>query len=308
MPVAAADAVVGALIGALAGDCIGAPWEGRGASTRARARRRVQRALDRPQLAYTDDTQLTLALIEHLVCDCDRVEPEGLARRMLARYDDRRGYGAGMRRLVALWRDGWDIDTAATAVFPDGSFGNGAAMRVAPIGLRCAGRPQLIGELSTRSARPTHVHPVGIDGAVVQAHAVAVASSTRRFGQADIAALPAETRELRDGVHAAADLDADTPARAVARVLGTAVTAHRSVPAALWCAATSRDVESAIVMAIALGGDTDTIGSMAAAVRGAADGATSIPTAWRHVLEGYDDVVAAAGQLSGVVSRDPREA
>lgn len=295
----AAQAVTGALLGALAGDCLGAPWEGRHAVTVRRARARVRRALERPVLAYTDDTQLTLALIDHLVGDTDRVEPAQLARRMLARYDDRRGYGAGMRRLVELWRDGWDVDDAATAVFPDGSFGNGAAMRVAPVGLRWAGDPDDITDVAERSARPTHVHPVGIDGAVVQAHAVAVAASTGAFGRDELAALPAATDELRAGLQAAATLPSTVTAAAAARALGTAPVAHRSVPAALWCAATCEDLEQAVVTAVALGGDTDTIAAMAGAVRGAADGPASLPPGWSRVLEGHDDVVEAAQRLAG---------
>jgi poly(ADP-ribose) glycohydrolase ARH3 len=304
VPGADSDAIVGALLGALAGDCIGAPWEGRRAVTRARGRFRVRRALERPLLPYTDDTQLSLALIDHLVCDPDPVEPALLARRMLARYDDRRGYGAGMRRLVGLWRDGWQVDAAATAVFPDGSFGNGAAMRVAPVGLRWAGKPELITALATRSARVTHVHPVGIDGAVVQAHAVAAAASTRGFGPAHIAALPTMTDQLSDGLRMAAALPSDTPAPAAARALGTAPIAQRSVPAALWCAATAPDVETTIALAVALGGDTDTIGAMAGAVRGAADGPASVPDRWRRTLEGHDEVVAAAERLAGPVAAD----
>lgn len=307
MPRAATDTVVGALVGALAGDCIGAPSEGRRAVSRARARARVDRALGRRQLRYTDDTQLSLALIDHLTADGPHVEPSLLARRMLARYDDTRGYGAGMRRLVALWRDGWAADAASTAVFPDGSFGNGAAMRVAPIGLRWARQPDRLTEQATRSALPTHVHPIGIDGAVVQAHAVAVAATTGGFGRAQMAALPTATDQLRDGVLAAVALPSDTSPAAAARALGTAPVAHRSVPAALWCAATSPDVETAIVAAVALGGDTDTIAAMAGAVRGAADGAGSIPAAWQGVLEGHDEVVDAAERLLASGDDDARD-
>lgn len=301
-------AVAGALLGALAGDCIGAPYEGDRPADAAGAVRRVRRALSRRRLRYTDDTQLLLALGDHLIHDDPFVDRDGLARRMLARYDDWRGYGAGMRRLVALWRDGVDVDTAATAVFPDGSFGNGAAMRVAPVGLRHADRPDDVARVAERSARVSHVHPVGIDGAVVQARAVAVAATSGGFTVDDLGRLEAATDEMRAGLAAAADLDASTPSATVGQVLGTAPVAHRSVPTALWCAATCGDVETTITRAVGLGGDTDTVACMAAAVRGAVDGPESLPAPWRDALEGVDEISAVARRLhasaGGADSRD----
>lgn len=303
---ASRNAVTGALLGALAGDCIGAPYEGGRPVGRDAAVRRVRRAVSRRVLRYTDDTELLLALTDHLVDDDDRVEGERLVRRMRERFDPRRGYGTGMRRLVELWRAGCAPDEAVTAVFPDGSYGNGAAMRVAPVGLRWAGRPGRVSDVATRSAGVTHAHPVGIDGAVVQAHAVARAASTGAFTLADIRYLPASTAQLRGGLEAAARTDPMAAPPAVADALGTAPVAHRSVPAALWCAATSDDVPQAIMLAVALGGDTDTIATMAAAIRGAVAGAAGVPTAWEAVLEGHADVRDAADRLSARIARDDR--
>ena len=304
---AARDAVAGALLAALAGDCIGAPYEGARPVGRDEAARRVERALSRRILRYTDDTELLLALTDHLVADDDRVDGERLARRMQERFDARRGYGAGMRRLVELWRAGRAVDEATTAIFPDGSYGNGAAMRVAPVGLRWAGRPGVLTEVAGRSARVTHAHPVGVDGAVVQAHAVARAASTGAFTFADLAGLPASTPELREGLGAAAQTDPATAPSAVADALGTAPVAHRSVPAALWCAATCDDVPQAITLALALGGDTDTIATMAAAIRGAVAGVAKVPPAWAALLEGHAEVRDAADRLSGCIAGDRRD-
>ena len=301
---ASRDAVSGALLGALAGDCIGAPYEGSRPVGRDAAVRRVGRAVARRVLRYTDDTELLLALTDHLVDDDDRVAGERLVCRMRERFDPRRGYGAGMRRVVELWRAGCAPDAAVTAVFPDGSYGNGAAMRVAPVGLRWAGRPDRVTDVAARSARVTHVHPIGIDGAVVQAHAVARAALTGEFTFADVRNLPASTAQLRDGLDAATRTNPGTAPPAVADTLGTAPVAHRSVPAALWCAATSHDVPQAITLAVALGGDTDTIATMAAAIRGAAAGAAVVPAAWEAVLEGQAEVREAADRLSERIADD----
>jgi poly(ADP-ribose) glycohydrolase ARH3 len=290
------EAATGALLAALVGDCLGAPYEGRGPVDRATGRARAERALARGRLRYTDDTQLLLALGGHLLVE-PTVDPPALARAILDRYEDHRGYGAGMRRLVRLWRRGRDVEAAATAVFPDGSLGNGAAMRVAVVGVRWAGDAARLDEAATRSARVTHVHPVGVDGAVVQARAVGRAMVAGRFTPDDIAALDPATAELRAGVEAAALLPADTPPAAAAEALGTAVVAHRSVPAALWCAATGGDVAGTVTRALALGGDTDTIGAMAGAIRGAADRRPGVPAAWATVCEGHDGVLRLAAAL-----------
>ena len=288
----------GALVGALVGDCVGAPYEGAPAVDRSRARRRVERALRRAPLRYTDDTELTLALAEHLADDADLTRPDDFVARILARYDDRRGYGGGMRRLVSLWRAGHDHRQAATAVFADGSLGNGAAMRAAPVGVRWRDAPDRLAEVARRQAEVTHVHPIGIDAAVVQAAAVALAAREGAFTAGHIAALAPATAELRSGLAAAGALPAVTAPHEAAGALGTGVAAHRSLPAALWCAAVSADVAEAVTVAVALGGDADTIASMAGAVRGAAGGPASLPATWLDALEGLDETRRAAHRLA----------
>lgn len=284
------DAVVGALLGAVVGDCIGAPFEGSRTVDRARAERRVADALTRQRLHYTDDTQLALALGEHLLDDPSLTRPDDLVARILARYDGRRGYGGGMRRLVRRWRAGDDHRQAATAIFPDGSYGNGAAMRVAPVGLVWAHDRAEAAAVARRQAVVTHAHAVGIDGAVVQASAVSVAARTGAFQVDDLASLPAATDDLRAGLAAAAALPSDTTPDDVVRALGNTVIAQRSVPTALWCAASCSDVRSAVTFAVGLGGDTDTIAAMAGAIRGAADGPSGLPSQWLAVAEGVDEM------------------
>lgn len=306
------SAITGALVGALVGDCVGAPYEGSGPVDLAGARRRIEHALDATPLRYTDDTQLTMALAEHLVDDDAHVDGAAFVARILGRFERRRGYGAGMVQLVDLWRDGTPIDRARTAVFSDGSFGNGAAMRVAPVGVRWAGDPAMLDAAAARSAAVTHAHPVGIDGAVVQARAIAAAATAGAFTVRTLEALDASTAPLARGLVAAAALGSGTSPRRVARRLGSDVTAHRSLPAALWCAATAGDIAEAITRALAVGGDTDTIASMAAAIRGAADGPGGIPASWLAAVEGHDEMAAlatrladASGATSGAAGEQP---
>ena len=305
------QAARGALLGTILGDALGAPFEGAPPlADGADPRRRVDAALERGTLPYTDDTQLTLALARHLV-QSPLVEPEGLRDAFLDDYEDWRGYGAGMRRLVDHWRStGAPLDEAARAVFPDGSLGNGAAMRVAPVGVRWAHDEEQLAEVAARSARVTHVHPIGVDGAICQARAVA-AATTDGFGHEQVQRLAdrAAATELREGLRTAArlarqhaDAGGPLPWRRLAHELGVEVVAHRSVPAALFVAAVVTSVEQAIVLALGLGGDTDTIAAMGAAVRGAADGVEAVPQTWVSRMErgprGWDGAEELARRLA----------
>src|SRR4029077_8549356 len=83
---------------------------------------------------YTDDTTMALAIFE-VLGEFGRIDQDALARRFAARYRAApwRGYGAGAHRLLAQILDGAEWRVAAAAVFPGGSFGNGSAMRIAPL-------------------------------------------------------------------------------------------------------------------------------------------------------------------------------
>lgn len=283
------SAAVGALLGTFAGDALGAGWEGAPPVDREGADRRLERAVSEPELAYTDDTQLMIALAEHLLDD-PTVDPGGFAASILDHFEGWRGYGGGMYRLVDVWRDGVPVDEAATAVFSDGSFGNGAAMRVAPVGVRWAGDRGRLREVADRQAAITHAHPIGRDGAVAQATAVGLALTRGAFGRDELDEVRdgAETAEMRDRLALAAraaggGADADPPA--IAAELGNGVVAHRSVATALWIAVVAGGLPEAMVLALGIGGDADTIGAMAGAVLGAAGGREAIPRAWTDRFE-----------------------
>jgi poly(ADP-ribose) glycohydrolase ARH3 len=285
------DVMAGALLGTLVADSVGLPWEGSGPETGRRGLGRLNASLAQPELVYSDDTQLTLALAEHLLEDPD-VDPVGLARTFHEHYEPWRGYAGGMHGLVAAWAVGMDVETAATSVFPDGSFGNGAAMRVAPVGVLWAGHPERLTEAATRQARVTHAHPIGMDAALAQARAVGVAATRGSFSATDIELLArqANTTEVREGLVRAAELaerwdDGELDFAAVATALGNRVIAHRSVPAALWAAAVGGGFPYTVELCLGLGGDADTIAAMAGAIAGVAGTATAIPAEWLALCE-----------------------
>ncbi|NED87385.1 ADP-ribosylglycohydrolase family protein, partial [Streptomyces sp. SID11233] len=88
---------------------------------------------------------------------------DALARSFARHHDFDRGYGPGANRLLRLVREGGDWRELSTGLFRgQGSWGNGAAMRVAPLGAWYADDPREAARQAVLSARPTHQHPEGI--------------------------------------------------------------------------------------------------------------------------------------------------
>jgi poly(ADP-ribose) glycohydrolase ARH3 len=293
------DRAIGALLGTFVGDALGMPFEGVAADQIPERLELEDARLGRG--TYTDDTQMMIALAESLL-RCGAIDEEDLARTFHARFDPARGYGGGTIQVLELWARGVDVREAASRVFAGrGSLGNGAAMRVAPVAVRFYNNTVALAAQARRSARVTHAHPEGIDGAAVQAAAVAgaldgrdplaaaqTAASTEAF-RTRLEALATTTHDLQPGL-----LRPTAP--------GALSSAVATVPAAVLAGTRSPDFASAVTFAIRAGGDTDTLGGMAGAIAGARFGASAIPERWIDGLEqgeaGRDYVVALARQLA----------
>jgi poly(ADP-ribose) glycohydrolase ARH3 len=295
----------GALLGTMVGDALGQPFEGTatgidelaGMQTAeedeaSRARAAVGELLELfAELRYTDDTQLMIALAEALAASGD-IDPDQVAERFAASFDPARGYGEGALQVLERLRAGEHWSTAARAVFPDGSYGNGAAMRVAPVGALFHDRPDRLHEAAARSAMVTHLHADGVGGAVVLAHAVSLAfSAGLQQMPLDIGlfvrALAARTLAggfgdgLLDPLSVAAELVHRGESMAAIRdQVGNGVAAAQAVPAAIAAfLAAAGEVEATLGLALMIGGDTDTIAAMAGALAGAYCGEEALPRA-----------------------------
>ena len=277
------DSALGVLLGAFVGDALGMPYEGQpGVAVPDRVEMRDGRA---PAGCYTDDTQMMIALAESLL-RCDGIDEQDLARTLREHYEPARGYGSGTRAVMGLWDDGVPVAEAAMRTFDGrGAASNGAAMRVAPVGVRFFSDETLVVSQARRSALITHAHPEGVDGAVVQAVAVAAAMAG---GDPLAAALDAaETDPMRTRLK---DLAAVTQHGLDSHALGgpeqaVASSAAASVPVAVVLAGRAQGFEDAVIRAVRCGGDTDTVAAMAGAIAGARFGASSIPARWYSALE-----------------------
>jgi ADP-ribosylglycohydrolase len=276
------DRAKGALLGTFAGDALGMPFEG--APPAAIPERLVMVDARLGRGTYTDDTEMAIALAESLL-GRGGIDPQALGRAFADAHDPRRGYGPGTTEVLQLIRSGVHPHDAAGSLFGgEGSRGNGAAMRVAPVAVRYAGDTAGLAKAAHDSARVTHAHPLAVDAAVVQATAIAAAL----VGEAplDAALAAATTDELSGRLTKAARLLESRPSPAqAAAALGNQPTGHESVPAAIYSAAAHDSVEAATTFAVRCGGDADTIGAMAAAIAAARAGASAIPSGWLEALE-----------------------
>jgi len=122
----------GCILGLAVGDAVGAHFEGQTCDTIARHYRTAASLIENPppgELWYTDDTQMAISIAETLVA-CGRIDEETLCARFAANYLPQRGYGRGAKVVLQAMCDGEDHRYWAENLFPGGSFGNGAAMRV----------------------------------------------------------------------------------------------------------------------------------------------------------------------------------
>lgn len=281
-PLVTRDAATGALLGTFVGDALGMPFEGKPAAA-IPARLQMQEArLGRG--TYTDDTQMMIALAESLL-ERGEVDDQHLAQAFLDAFDPARGYGSGTKALLALWRSGAPATEAASRLHGgQGSLGNGAAMRIAPVAVRFARSPGHLQAQAERSARLTHSHALSIDAAVVQAAAIGAALRGEDILTAARAA--AATSTMREQLERARRLLAEPlDPETTGGQLGNSAEGHRSVPAAIVAAVSQPGFEDAVSFAVRCGGDTDTVGAMAGAIAGARDGARAIPRRWLDALE-----------------------
>jgi ADP-ribosylglycohydrolase len=214
---------------------------------------------------WTDDTHMALSIVETLD-KWQRIEPDYLISRFCARYinDKRLGYGAGTRQLLerAYFGENWRV--LNNQIFRGGSYGNGAAMRVAPIGAYFSGDLERTAYEAKLSAEVTHAHIEGIAGAMAVAVAASIASQASFPRGNDFLHLLAgyiPDGLTKDGILRALDILPATNIEEVTQLLGNGgdVSAQDTVPFCLWCASHHLDnFEEALWTTVSGLGDRDT--------------------------------------------------
>ncbi len=282
------DRFVGCLLGVAVGDALGGLFEAQSAD-HIRSRFADSEALinyPTDQLTYTDDTQMTIGVAETLVQHGALIE-EHLCKAFVANYVPSRGYGRGARRILDAMEDGRDYNAIAEAVFPGGSYGNGAAMRVAPVGLLFHRDLTKLREQARLSAWPTHRHPLGIEGAQLLATAVALCLTLDTLDKNDFLSRLhqiCKSSEFHQKLQLAQQI---TSTQELAQ-LGNGIEALESVVTSITSfLLTPNSFADTVANVIFLGGDTDTTAAMAGALSGAFLGTQGIPKRLITLLEDW---------------------
>ena len=281
---------LGALVGTGVGDALGAPFEG----YQQVSIEEVEEVADRRgTLTYTDDTHMTIGVAESLI-RMKGFDGEDMARTFIKNYELEPfcGYGPGPPHIFQLIKAGEAWNKAAQKLYHGGSYGNGSAMRVAPIGVFYYDNPEILREVAYKSSQITHTHQLGKEGAAVQAYAIGLATNLEpplAVDQDDfLAKLTNYTldRVYKEKLNRIKGLLVEPDKARVTIELGNGIEAFNSVPTAIYSfLAQPNSFAQAVIHAISLGGDTDTIGAMTGAISGAYLGIESIPNSWKGKLE-----------------------
>ena len=257
----------------------------------------ARRRLPGPPWRYTDDTAMALCIVEVLERHGE-VDQDDLALTFARGYaeDPARGYGAGAHGILQQIGRGRPWQAESRAAFGGlGSFGNGGAMRVAPVGAYFCDDFEAAARNARLSAEVTHFHPEGQAGAVAIAVAAAWACCSRERPE------PGTGRELfevvlehtpdsdtREGIARARTLSHESGVGVAVRLLGNGsqISAPDTVPFALWCAARHTDDFCEALWSTVSGlGDRDTTCAMVGGIVASAVGRDALPSAWLAARE-----------------------
>ncbi|XP_046384990.1 ADP-ribose glycohydrolase ARH3-like [Ischnura elegans] len=344
----------GCMLGVLVGDCLGFPYEDDVKPSYVVLQNFFDTlessTVKAPRLIYTDDTAMTHCIAESLIKKKE-VDARDLAKRFVKEYLNQppdRGYGIHVREVFHKLRASKFEDPLRPAreqFGGSGSWGNGGAMRIAPIALFYRGQgTQLLGDMARKVTEVTHTHRNGINGAILQCLAIEqclwldpkegvkggtfleelIAKMELFEGEENDNGLLGrgeEAKPFSSRLHYIRGLlqregKAIDEKEDVLMKLGAGIAALASVPTAIFCflrahtttipnIETSNPLRRTIQYAISLGGDTDTIGSMAGALSGATLGYSDEYFS-KKMLKRCDGVDEALSLADELLAKSPR--
>lgn len=250
---------------------------------------------------YTDDTLMAMSIVDVLRRK-EIVDQPALARSFAQNYDMTRGYGPAMHSLLAeINRAPSSWERLAQSLFNgQGSFGNGSAMRVAPVGAYFADDLDAVVREAEKSAKVTHTHQEAAAGAIAVAVAAAIAvrsrgeaaPSRRDFVDQVLGYVP--SGHVYNRIVRARDLDDGSSVRFAVEVLGNGVeiSCADTVPFALWCAGEKlSSYEEALWLTVEGLGDRDTTCAIVGGIVVGYTGVDGIPDEWRESREPLPQLV-----------------
>jgi len=220
------------MIGSIIGDIVGSRFE-------FNNHRNTNFDLFTAESRFTDDTVCTMAVAEWVLkvdswLSSDKEDFTLLLQWWCLRYPDG-DYGVRFREWI-------------NNPIPYNSFGNGAAMRISPVGEYFAPSPELV-NASNFVTSVSHDHHEGLKGAraIAEAGSMAWRGASKAQIRAFISSLGYDLSFTCDSIRASNWFDE---------------TCQVTVPQAVVCFLESTDFESAIRLAVSIGGDSDTIAAI----------------------------------------------
>jgi ADP-ribosylglycohydrolase len=229
------------MIGAIAGDIIGSVYEFHPIKT-------TDFPLFKTDSFFTDDSVLTIALAESILTGKPYLDV------MLAYV--KRYPGAGYGGRFWSWSQGAEH-------LPYNSFGNGAAMRISPVGFAYSTLEEVLKQAEKATAI-THNHPEGIKGGLATAAAIFLA---RKGNSKDI---------IKAYIQSTFQYNLDRKLDDIRPSYGFDESCQGTVPEAIIAFLESDSYERTIRKAVSLGGDADTLACIAGGIAQAFYG--GIPT------------------------------
>lgn len=225
------------MIGAIAGDMVGSIYEFYSIKT-------TEFPLFSPGCRFTDDTVLTVALADAILNSADYTEK---LKEYYRRYP-KAGFGGSFRN----WAESADNN-------PYNSWGNGAAMRISPVGFAYESLAETL-QMAEKFTAVTHNHPEGIKGACATAAVIYLA----RTGS--------DKEKIRSYIENTFGYDLHRSVDSIRPDYHYEISCQKTVPEAIIAFLDSTDFENALRLAVSLGGDSDTLacitGGMAQAFYG----------------------------------------
>ena len=226
------------MLGAVAGDIIGSTYE-------FIDMKEYDFELCPSNSFFTDDTVMTIA-VAHWLTHCDE---EGLTKERListmqemGRSYPYAGYGSSFNSW--LWSENPQ---------PYNSWGNGAAMRVSPVGLYAETLAEAL-DLAKITAEVSHNHPEGIKGAQAVADAVWMV----KHGYSKV--------EIRDYITEQFRYDLTRTVDEIRPTYEWDVSCQGSVPESIICFLEGKDFKDVVRLAVSIGGDSDTMACIAGSI------------------------------------------
>lgn len=250
---------------------------------------------------WTDDTEMACSVVTVLARH-GRIDQDVLASSFAEHHDFDRGYGPAVNRMLRLIRqEGGDWRDLAAGLFNgQGSWGNGAAMRVAPLGAWYAGEAVQAAHQAEISAYTTHQHREAVAGAMAVAAAGALVADPAGPRNPEVllgAVLDLVPRSaVAAGIRRARDMLDYGDVATVAAVLGCGrrTSAHDTVPFSLWAAVRHLgEYERAFWTTARAGGDVDTTCAIVGGIIACGPGGEP-PRVWTERTEPLPEWAVAA--------------